>query len=66
MDELMATEQLSLNELEAVISKWWANQYIPIADEDGIKVYEDQIGIIAKPATEDLAFRRRRLLNRYS
>ena len=66
MDELMATEQLSLNELEAVISKWWANQYIPIADEDGIKVYEDQIGIIANPATEDLEFRRRRLLNRYS
>lgn len=66
MDELMDTEQLSLNELEAVISKWWANQYIPIADEDGIKVYEDQIGIIANPATEDLEFRRRRLLNRYS
>ena len=66
MDELMETERRSLDELNGIIDKWWANQYIPIADEDGIKVYEDQIGIIANPATEDLEFRRRRLLNRYS
>lgn len=65
-DELMETERRSLDELNGIIDKWWANQYIPIADEDGIKVYEDQIGIIANPATEDLEFRRRRLLNRYS
>lgn len=65
-DELMETERRSLDELNGIIDKWWANQYIPIADEDGIKVYEDQIGIIANPATENLEFRRRRLLNRYS
>ena len=65
-DELMETERRSLDELNGIIDKWWANQYIPIADEDGIKVYEDQIGIIANPAIENLEFRRRRLLNRYS
>lgn len=40
------------------------NQYVLTATEWGIKKYEDMLGIIVDPETEDLEFRRQRILNR--
>lgn len=42
------------------------NQTILTADEEGIKTYEKMLDIIANPSTEDLEFRRDRVLNRFS
>ena len=40
------------------------NQFILTADEQGIAAYEERLGILPDLATEDLEFRRLRLLNR--
>ena len=42
------------------------NQFVLTADEAGILAFERVLGIIAHPETEDLDFRRRRIINRLS
>lgn len=63
---LMDAEDLLFSNVEAEYDKGQKNQYILTADVDGIKIFEDMVGIIANPSTESLDFRRERLLNRYS
>lgn len=63
---LTAAEDILFGELETQYNKGQANQYILTADVDGIKVFEDMVGIVADPSSESLEFRRQRLLNRYS
>lgn len=42
------------------------NQYIVLAHEDGVREWEDMLSIVANPDTEDLEFRRQRIINRVS
>lgn len=66
MDELLDTEnelfKFVFSEQERAVN----NQYIQTADEDGIKVYESMLHIIADPVNETLDFRRQRVMNRLS
>lgn len=65
-DELMATENQMFKDFLGQIDRLWANQFILTADVDGIQKFEDILKIVAAPATEDLEFRRARVLNRWS
>lgn len=44
----------------------FSNTFVVTADEAGIAVFEEMLKILAKPQTEDLEFRRQRILNRMS
>lgn len=65
-DTLMDVEDDLFEKLDKQYIKGQANQYILTADEAGIKLFEDMVGIIADPATENIEFRRQRLINRFS
>ena len=65
-DNLMEIENELFNKLNLETNKVKNNQYILTADLDGIIMYEKMLGIIANPATEDIEFRRNRIINRIS
>lgn len=65
-DTLMDVEDDLFGKLNTQCIKGQANQYILTADETGIKLFEDMAGIVADPATENIEFRRQRLINRFS
>lgn len=66
MEALVSSEQKLLDELMVEYTKWHLNQYILTADSEGIKIFEDQVNIIANPEIETLEYRRQRLINRVS
>lgn len=66
MEELVSSEQKLLDQLIVEYTKWHLNQYILTADEEGIKIFEDQVNIVANPEIETLEYRRQRLINRVS
>lgn len=66
MDALIHADDTVLDIAEAEVRKLRNNQWLALADEDGIKQWEDMLQIVANPAEEDLEFRRQRLINRIS
>lgn len=65
-DELTRVEDEMLNMFENFSDSAGANQFILTSDIEGIEQREQTLGIVANPATEDIEFRRERLLNRYA
>lgn len=65
-DALMQAENFLFDILGYQFNKTLNNQFVITADLDGILEYEKIFGISANPATEDLEFRRQRILNRMS
>lgn len=65
MTNIIYSEQEELeNHLKADIENSFHNTFIKLANEKGIKQYEDIFGIKADPLTESLEFRRQRVLTR--
>ena len=65
MEALVSSEQKLLDKIIVEYTKWHLNQYILTADEEGIKIFEDQVNILASP-DETLEYRRQRLISRVS
>ncbi len=65
-DALIETENRLFEEAEAQTNKLLNNQFVPTSDTEGIEAFENMLQIIPNPATEDLAFRRQRVINRFS
>nr|DAS58304.1 MAG TPA: tail protein [Caudoviricetes sp.] len=66
IDTIIDTENKEFEEMGIMFRKAICNQFIALADEDGIYAYEVVFGIESNPATETLEGRRQRLLNRAS
>lgn len=66
IDTIIDTENKEFEEMGIMFRKAICNQFIALADEDGIYAYEVVFGIEANPETETLEERRQRLLNRAS
>lgn len=65
-DELTRVEDDMLNMFESFSDAAGNNQFILTSDLEGIEQREKTLGIVANPATENIEFRRERLLNRYA
>ncbi len=65
-DIIIDAENALLDGFFEEVSNLADNQYILTANEEGIGLYEKLYKIVPNPATEDLAFRRARVLNRAS
>lgn len=64
MDALMETEQPIMTAYQSEMIRAFQNTFVLTADVEGIETFEYMLGIIANPNTEDLEFRRARILNR--
>lgn len=65
-DAILESEQINMEEAEVEIEKVKNNQYVTTADINGIQYFENLLGIKADPTIEDIAFRRARIINRFS
>lgn len=63
-DVLFDVEDKLIQETNENINKVKQNQWIQTADEQTIYVHEQLLGILVNPETEDLEFRKQRILNR--
>ncbi|WP_019535043.1 putative phage tail protein [Paenibacillus ginsengihumi] len=63
--ELAETETAELNVAQGAIDQLFDDQFVGTSGLQAIKRREQMLGIQADPTTETLAFRRRRILNRY-
>ena len=61
---LMNTEETLFNELFDYMGRMKQNQYIPTADLSGLESFEKMLGIIADATSENIDFRRARLISR--
>lgn len=66
MHSITDTEEVILDELNELVSQEKDNLFILTAGLSGIERYEEILGIKVNPGTEDLEFRRQRVLSRYS
>lgn len=66
IDRLAEAEDAILDMVEYEIARALGNQFIMTSDYSGIEEREKMLGIIADPNTENIGFRRERLLNRYA
>lgn len=66
MDAIVDSHDTLLDIAENELKHLIDNQWIISADENGVKQWEDILQIVADPATEDLEFRKERLINRIS
>lgn len=64
MDALMQVEQSMLDEFQYEMLRAFQNTFVLTADVSGIQLFESMLSIVANPSTEDLEFRRQRVLNR--
>lgn len=63
-DVLFDVEDQLIQEVDDNINKVKKNQWIQTADEQMIYFHEQLLGIMVNPETEDLEFRKQRILNR--
>lgn len=63
---ILESEQINMEEAEVEIEKVKNSQYVTTADITGIQYFENLLGIKADPSTEDIEFRRARIINRLS
>ena len=66
MDTIIESEQILIDEHSIEALQAFNNTFVLRADEKGIQMFEFMLNIVASPATEDLEFRRQRVLNRMS
>lgn len=64
MDALMEVEQSIVDEYQVNMLTAFQNTFVLTADISGIELFETMFSIVANPSTEDLEFRRQRILNR--
>lgn len=64
MDALMEVEQSIVDEYQVNMLRAFQNTFVLTADISGIELFETMFSIVANPSTEDLEFRRQRILNR--
>ncbi|RXZ84696.1 DUF2313 domain-containing protein [Paenibacillaceae bacterium] len=63
--ELASTETAELDLLASAVDQLFDDQFVATSGLQAIKRREQMLGIQADPVTESLAFRRRRIMNRY-
>lgn len=66
MDDIMEAEENVVSIARAEMITAFSNTFVLTADIRGIEMFESMLSIIANPSTEDLEFRRQRVLNRLS
>ena len=66
LESLIDAEEREMDTARREMSAAFANTFVLTADESGILMFENMLGILANPNTENLEFRRQRLLNRLS
>lgn len=64
MEALMEVEQSIVDEYQVNMLTAFQNTFVLTADISGIELFETMFSIVANPSTEDLEFRRQRVLNR--
>jgi hypothetical protein len=64
--ELDKTESAELDDLKAAVQRLLDDQFVLTSGPDAIRRREKMLGIQADPANESIAFRRARIINRYS
>ena len=66
MDDIMNTEESIMSIVRKEMAAAFANTFVLTSDESGVIMFEKMLNITAKHQTEDLEFRRERVLNRLS
>ena len=66
MEQIMRAHDDSIDVAEAALNELIDNQWLSTAKESGVSAYERVLGIVPDLDTEDLEFRRSRLINRFS
>ena len=66
IDDIMNAEEQEMSIARQELYSAFANTFVLTSDESGVIMFEKMLNIVANPRTEDLEFRRRRLLNRMS
>lgn len=66
MNELINSEEHILNIARKEMSAAFYNTFVLTSDESGVIMFEKMLNIVTNPKTEDLEFRRQRILNRLS
>lgn len=66
MDEIMNAEEQEMDIARRELYSAFSNTFVLTADESGVIMFERMLGIVANLQTEDLEFRRQRLINRLS
>lgn len=66
MDDIMNAEEQEMSIARRELHSAFTNTFVLTADESGVIMFEKMLNIIANPQTEDLEFRRQRLINRLS
>lgn len=66
MTDIMNAEDNIMDIARMEMSSAFANTFVLTADESGVIMFEKMLGIIADPQTQDLEFRRQRIINRLS
>ena len=66
MEDIMNSEEAIMDIARREMASAFANTFILTSDESGVIMFEKMLNILANSQTEDLEFRRRRVLNRLS
>lgn len=66
MNDLMNAEEQVMDVARSEMSIAFANTFVLTADIAGVEMFESMLRIVADPQTQDLEFRRQRILNRLS
>ncbi len=66
MEDIMNSEEHIMDIARREVSAAFANTFVLTSDESGVIMFEKMLGITANSQTEDLEFRRQRVLNRLS
>lgn len=66
MEDIIKAEQIEVDIAQKEMYNAFANTFVVTADAVGIQMFETMLHIVASPETEDLEFRRQRLINRMS
>lgn len=66
MDDIMRSEENIMKIARQEMFSAFANTFVLTSDESGVIMFEKMLNIIANVQTEDLEFRRQRVLNRLS
>lgn len=66
MEDIIGAEQIEMDIARREMTAAFANTFVLTADEVGILMFENMLNIAANTYTEDLEFRRQRVLNRLS
>lgn len=66
IEDIIRSEEQVMNIARTEVLRAFANTFVLTSDESGVIMFEKMLNIVANIQTEDLEFRRRRVLNRLS